>query len=317
MANLLCPISGISYSCEHIPATIPHQPHPIFCISDNRLLGLYAKYVQGHLTATDSYLLFLAYLNSIDSLEWHTPCSLKPTSPTTQRIISCNLKQLIEVTQQSNAIQVPSFKQPGFVISAETSNLINIHIYIQAWQKNITAYHQGYVNERLEEKLKAVEDKLQYLLLSGEEQLSASKLADWAELSAAFPKQVTEKYKLIIRSCYNSDKMFKLKVSEIQEVLEYCYANIMPGSIFIYALARTLKHGIELNQNYLGYTLMSGTSPTTQTETPELANELEILIAKAPDTEPTAGDYPARGEYIKAKLRYTIASHRAKQTQGK
>ena len=302
MAKLLCPISGIRYSCEHLPLTTSY-PHPIFTLSYPKLLELYAKHVAGHLTPTDNYLLFLAYLNSIDSLHWRVPCSLVPTATSTQALVYNNMAQLISVLEKTLTITLPSFKQPGFVITPETSDLGNISIYIKAWQKNIDAMNSFYKQERIDKKLKEVEDKLQYLIFAGEGQLSANKLAVWADLAGTFPSKHREQYQKIIRSCYNQDKMFALKLSTIEEVKDFCLESIMPGSIFLHKLIEVLNHGIELNKSYLGYTILD-----TDTLNNKESEELAILIAKAPEKEPTREDYTNSVEYLKAKLRYQVAA---------
>ena len=302
MAKLLCPISGIRYSCEHLPLHTTYI-HPIFSVPYKRLLPLYQKDIAGHLTPTDNYLLFLAYLNTIDALEWRTACSLVPTAADTQALVYNNMAQLLAVLEKTVAITIPSFKQPGFIIDAATADLANIHVYIEAWQKNIYNLETGYKQERINRKLKEVEDKLQYLIMAGEDQLSANKLAVWADLAGTFPSVQREQFQKIIRSCYNQDKMFALKLSSIEEVKDFCLENIMPGSIYLHKLVETLNNGIELNKSYLGYTILDTTAIGSQE-----SEEIAILVAKAPEKKPEPEDYTSRIEYIKAKLRYQVAA---------
>ena len=299
MAKLRCPISGILYSCDHIPVTVAIA-HPVFSLQPKKLIGLYARYTKGELPNTDSYLLLLALLNTIESLEWRVPCSLDPKEPSTAALIATNIAQLVTVLEKSNAITIPSFKQPGYIITYNNSDLANLPIYIKAWRDNIRDFHSAYKQDKLDAKARAIEATLQKLINNGEDKLTAVKLADWAHLCASFPADKVEAYQKLIRSCYNQEKMFKYKLSQIEEVKEYCLANIEPGSIYSHALYSTLEKGIDLNKGYLGYTLLDISNIGNN-------EELAILVAKAPEEEPVRTDYTSSVEFLKAKLRYNTA----------
>jgi len=298
--QLQCPISGISYKCDNVPYTLIH-PHPIFTLPYPKLLNLYENTFHNH-SLTNQYLIFVSILNSIDSLQWRVPCSLNPTSPATEKLIDNNILQLITVVERTNAISVPSFKQPGYAITPDNSDLKDIDAYIAAWQFNIDNFHHAYKQEKLDAKVHQVEDKLQYLINSGEQLLTAVKIADWAHLTASFPTADADRYKLIIRSCYNATKMFSYKVTEIEEVRDYCYASIMAGSIYMHKLIEILNHGIELNKNYLGYTILDTNDPSS----------LDIILATAPESPPRPEDYDNKLDLLKARLKYSIALGQAK-----
>ena len=299
MAKLRCPISGLLYACDHIPITCSIK-HPIFTLQPKKLIGLYARYTKNDLSPTDSYLLLLALLNTIDSLEWRVPCALVPTATATAALIANNIAQLVVVLEKTNAITVPSFTQPGYVINYENSDLSNLPVYIKAWKSNILDFHFAYKEDKILAKTRNIEATLQKLINNGEDRLSSIKLADWAHLCASFPVDKEEHYKKLIRSCYNQEKMFKYKIPEIEEVRDYCLAYIEPGSIYSYALHKVLEQGMQLNKSYLGYTLLDTASLGS-------SSELAILAAKAPEELPLAQDYATSTEFLKAKLRYNVA----------
>jgi hypothetical protein len=300
-----CPISGITYTCSHIPVSMS-QVHPIFTLPYPSLIRLYtANFHSDTTTPTDQYLTFLAILNSIEALNWRVPCTLKPSSPITSKLIANNIAQLIAVVERTNAITIASFEQPGYAITSDNSNLEDIDAYIAAWQYNIDNHHHAYRQDKLDKKVSEVELKLQYLINSGEELLTAVKIAEWAHLTATFPNDSIERYKLIIRSCYNANKMFSYKVTEIEEVRDYCYASILPGSIYMHKLIEVLQHGIELNRNYLGYTILDTNTPS----------DLDIILATAPTAPPRAEDYPDKMALLKAKIKYSIALSEAKNAR--
>ena len=157
MSTAFCPISGITYKCQYLPIHTK-MPHPIFFLEQKKLLGMYAKYLQGSLCEVDSYLLFLAYLNSTEKVDWQHPCTLYPESKQTQLLIANNINQLIMVIEETNCIKTPRFKQPSFIIRKENSLLANIHLYIQAWRDNLEAFKLGTKQEKIKENIKKVEE---------------------------------------------------------------------------------------------------------------------------------------------------------------
>lgn len=298
MATLKCPISGIRYHCPHIPVVMEH-PHPIFTLPPKTLDRLFCSYIQDKLAPTESYLLLVAYLKSTGAVDFRSPVTLDPTAKLTQKLIATNLVQLMEVTEKTNAIVHPSFSQPRYVVSETNSNLKNLPAYIEAWENNIKSFGESYRQEKLEQALGNIERKLQYLINSGDDRLTAMKLAEWADMCADFPIAKKEYYKKIIRSCFNQDKMFSIPLRDLEELRDECLAEIPAGSIYMHKLIEIISHGISLNRGFLGYTLLEDNS-----------TELDIIVAKAPTDIPISTEFSSKAEYLKAKLSYNIAAKR-------
>ena len=257
MAYVTCAISGVLFECSHfhtlrLPANIGY-PHPIFAANKSFLQSLYVQHSKGLLTATDSYLLFMAYLHSSSKVDWRHPATAAPTAAATIQLVETNLAQLLSVLERTAAIRHPRFKQPSFVLTYENANLAQIPNWIKAWEDNIEAFY-NYTSDMAERSdLIRVENKLTNLILSGEPPAKYSAtIAAWASKAAQFPPEKDTYYQEIIRSCFNAAKMFATPLADIKEVKAFCEENIQVGSMHFHSLAEALKSGVHKHIDYLG-----------------------------------------------------------------
>lgn len=352
MAKITCAISGLSFTCSYLKdsyiSRLAGYYHPIFAMSYTDLHSLYSLHTEGKLPPHDSYLLFLAFLHSTDKIEWRVPAKRNPADKTTIALIENNLAQLIAVVEKSNTIRHPEFSQPEYVVTKDSANLAAIPNYISEWELNITDFLADKADQNDYEKLKKVENKLSKLILSGINPKEFSGvIASWACKTADFPKHKAEAYMKIIRSCFNTNKMFNTPLADIKEVKNYCECNIEAGSIHFHTLEEVLTEGISKNVNYLGdasdiakgYSLL-GTVDTvdvpiesidtlsksidvpsdgaiyanaSRTLLPKVQAEIKgalainSVIAKAPTSCPKQADYPDSISFLKAKLAYRSA----------
>lgn len=316
MSKVICGISNIPFTCEHVPMTLSHRElnHPIFYLSQRKLLGLASKYHKGELSNVDSYLLFLALLDSTDSVRWNVQAVC---TSSTESIIASNIHELLAVIHATNAIRHPKFKQPKYVVTGATADLSNIQLWIRAWRANITEFKDRSASVDDMQALVVAEKKLSYLLLSAEELQGKPKLAaavaSWASKIGAFPRAKDEAWQRIIRQCYNLSAMFSTPKEELLELKEYCEENIEAGSIHFHCLLTTLRTGIANHNDFLGlpafstgtkgdFTLLS--SDNSKKEAAVLA-----VIHSAPKDKPVRGDYDTLAKFIKASLAYRAAEN--------
>lgn len=324
MAKVTCAISGIKFSCSYLPINLDHTAgyyHPIFAVKTKTLHGLYVRHTKGELTATDSYLTFLAFLHSSDQITWRHPATLDPNSTVTRRLVENNLHQLIRVLEKTNCIFHPRFTQPSFTVTYENSGLQQIHNWIKAWEDNLTIFENGIADKEDRESLQKIENRLSNLILSGEKpEKFAHIIASWASKAAEFPVEQDETYQKTIRSCFNMTKMFNTSLALLKEIKEYCESNIEAGSIHFHTLSAVLKEGIRRHHDYLGgsslalgYTLLP-TADTVEARDLEAKNTAEVaaLAAKAPATTPARVDYDTDLDFLRAKLAYRIACNQDK-----
>jgi len=312
MAIIQCAISGLKIQVSHVPMTLTPQDgyyHPIFALPYKKLYGLYSKHCTEQLTPEESYLLFLAFLNSTDKIAWYHHATCKPRDLTTRKLIENNLAQLIKVIELTNLIQHPSFKQPSFSVNLDNSKLLQIPNWINAWEDNIKDFHKGISFQRLQEDIVKIENKLSYCIKSSyPEERYTHLVANWADKTAGFPANKSEEWKAIIRASFNKTKMFHTPLTTLHEIKNYCTENIEQGSIFWFTLMSILNAAINKHSSYLGiegidilgYAILPNNK--TQYET-----ELERVKATAPINEPKSSDYPSHADYIKAKLKYRVS----------
>lgn len=317
MATIVCAISGLKLKVSHMPMNLDSSIgyyHPIFALPYRKLFGLYSKHCKGELTQTDSYLLFLAFLHATGQVEWKCPASLNPEDIQTDILIENNLRQLITVVELTHSIVTPRFKQPSFSVSKHNCSLSNISLWIRSWKNNIEDFRNNYHATLEHDELVRLEKKLTWYIKSGLDAVQYSAiLASWAEKAGDFPVEITEKWKKIIRSCYNQEKMFSYTPAELKELKTYIEENIEPGSIHFHELYSTIKTGIANHHDFLGLREAVGYA-LIPLDDDKNEKELNIIRAQAPKEEPKRLDYPSDLEFLKARLKFRAASFK-KPTQ--
>ena len=327
MARVTCAISGIHFDVSYLETThIPHSVgyyHPVFTIPITKLYQLYYQHTRNNLSPTDSYLLFCAFLHNTKQVDWQHPASLNPHEARTKKLIQNNLAQLIKVTEKTSIIQHPSFTQPSFVVSYDNCQLDQIGNWIIAWEENLILFNTKLADQYTRKSLQEIENRLSAMVDTGVPlDKLAGIVADWASQAAEFPHDKDDLYKKVIRSCFNSTKMFNTPLATIKEVKEFCECNIQAGSVHFHTLCEILKEGIHRHVDYLGgsplalgYTLLpvSGT-PSSRAEL-EVKNQAELLAiaAGAPLEPPVVSEYPDSLSFLKAKLAYRVALQVTKQ----
>lgn len=341
-AKVTCAISGITFHVSHVGRL--HIPvstgyfHPIFAASYTDLHSLYTAHCKGQLSNTESYLLFLAFMHSTSKIDWSVPCSLNPKDSYTTKYIENNIAQLLETIEKSACIKHPDFHQPNYRMTKDNSNLSTLQGWLESWQHNTQTFVSDKRElrrmQRLQEALSEVEDKLSYLILSGEKpQKCSSIIAQWASKAACFPEDKNEAWQQIIRSCFNADKMFNTPLSDIKEVKEYCEINITAGSIHFHALSEVLREGVKRHTDYLGgshlalgYKILdvgiddilnddddklfryeghpSQLSPTPTARQVETHLAKPITLPRPPKELPKRSDYKKGTDYLKARLAF-------------
>jgi len=320
--RILCAYSGLEFKVEYFPAVLNSREvcHPIFYLPQHKLISYIPKWYGGELTGTDSYLLYLALLNSTDLVEWRVPAIKTDKSVA---IVAHNMPALVSIVSKINIVKHPSFVLPRFVISPETKSLENSSFWIQAWIDAYAEWSEGYKTRSYDEKLRRREEALERLINNSARTVGsyATILAEWAALAGNFPtgtqdvrgKQVPlcDYWKSIIKACASNESIFSIPKNDLEELVEYCEQEIPHGSIYAHTLMAFLRGGLKKQTNYLGlgdidldsevtYRILS---PDTSIED---ANK-QTLIDSAPKEEPRENQYPTKFAYLKAKMRYSLA----------
>lgn len=321
--RILCSLSSVQFSCEHIPGFLDHGEayHPVFNLPQKKLLSYLGKWASGTaLTPTDNYLLFLAILRSSELVHFRVPAI---QTEQTQSIIAQNMESLARTISRLNTVSHPSAVFPQYVISPETKNLSNVQWWIQNWNDSYKDFQSGYKSAHESQKLILRESALERLIKNPHRPVSSysSKIADWAAVAGTFPTftikspftglatSCMDYWKLIISRCANENQVFSIPRNDLVELLEHCEENISIGSIFSNALFKVLRHALDRQKNYLGLgdlDLSSGSYKILNpSDSVESAN-LHAMIQSAPKSKPTPEQYPTKMEYMKAKLRWDL-----------
>ena len=320
--KILCSLSGIEFDVSHFPGTFYSSElhHPIFNLPQKRLLAYTGKWAAGELTPTDSYLLFLAILNSSDHVVFRVPVYRSEQTPS---IIANNMEYLVRTVIKLNTVSHPGATFPHFVITPETRYLTNVHHWIESWEESYRAFYDGKLRDYDDRKLVQRENALQRMIKNPHKPIReyASILADWAATAGAFPTFLTSSpfnqskipldqyWKSIISKCARDESLFAIPDKDLAELLEHCEDQIPVGSIYSNALFKLLRNASEKKHNFLkldDFDLSSGYRLLSESDTVESAN-LKALIDSAPSEEPRPEQYPNKFQFMRAQLRWKMA----------
>lgn len=329
--KILCSYSSVEFEVSHFPGTFYSREliHPIFYLDQKRLLTYTRKWAARELTATDSYLLFLALLNSSEQIDFRVPVF---RNEHTDRIIALNMEPLVRTVIKLNAVRNPAVTFPRFVITPETRFLTNVHHWIECWQDAYQDFLDGYKTAHESRKLIVRESALQRMIKNPHKSISeyATQLADWAETAGEFPQFLIESpwnklkitcatyWKAIIVRAAKEEYLHSVSSSDLQELLDHCEDKIPVGTIYSHELFKLLRKAQERQRNFLGFgdlDLKSTYSLLDDTSNAESAN-LKAMIDSAPEEEPKPEQYPTRFKYIQAKLKWDMARKYQKKESG-
>lgn len=320
MATIVCAYSGLAIKVEHFPMTLQEREcsHPIFLLPQHKLLSYASKWSTGQLTPIDSYLLFLALLNSSELIEWRTSAHYRVGQMDAK--VAANMEALIRIIGKVNLIKHPKFALPSFAITKDTCTLENVHYWIQAWHEAFLDFMKGYKEQTEQEKIVRREYALERMIRATDLKQSkkyAGALANWAELAGNFPTfailhpikknplTLAEYWKEIIVACIREEKIFQYPTKDVAELIEHCEDNIPHGSISAAALMDLIRTGRDSQSSYLCLAEFDldaiREGRVAKEDIVETTNKLAI-IQKAPMHEPARHEYSSDLEFTKAKL---------------
>jgi hypothetical protein len=316
MAKILCSKSGIQFKAEYFPIafTSGELHHPIFYAPLKRLWKFYPKWQTGELGTVDSYLYFLALLNSTQLVQWRT-AALRHAD--TDAIVQQYMEPLFSTIGHIAAIRNPRFILPRFVISTETRTLTNIKYWIQAWEESYSDFCNGLKDQDIRSQVQRREAALERLIKNPaiKPQRYAHLLAQWAALAGSFPtfsvtiagvtQSCSDYWQDIICKCYNHVDIIQIPERDLVELLEHCEQEIELGSIYSYHLFNTLREGLETVRGFFG--IGATTFSILSNDSDVGVSNLQLLIDSAPTEEPQRRDYATEFAFIKARMKWSLA----------
>ena len=340
MARILCGISGVEFTCSHMQfySTSRESHHPIFDIPTSKLLEITPRWLEGELTHTENYLLYLALFNSTKLMDFRVPATFSSDTPAIVAQNMNHLANIVEIiTRNTSAINAGRLHLPSFVITPDTKDLSSSPDWIKIWNNAYSDYQDGYRTSTLLERIERQETILERYIKDHSKDVStyAAKLANWAHDAGSFEKYanfdiINEKHqsellsdywKRIIIACAKNESAWSIDEADLQELIEHCEDHINHGSIYAQSLMALLESGLQKKKSYLDLGDIdlsnNGAAPFRILDADasvEDANKL-ALIDSAPEHEPKESDYPNKLAFIRAKMKYRMAQEYKTQQQ--
>lgn len=326
----LCPLSGFSWKAEGF-ATGHHallHPHPIFSLPFKYLLSRYASdWYSGKLSSEEKTLLALAILKDTELVTFDTAACPE------ERIIEQNIESLAKLATWIASIKNPAVMLPSFRITKTTSNLGNLHFWLQAWWNTKKAFEEGFVRQN---KMRQ-QSKLEYFLDSKIKHIEAGLasetpaylhiLAEWADLAACFPTfamnhpltgdeiKLNDYWKELI--CAPESRWYSYPLIDWKELEDHIIDNIDDlSTTFALTLIRKCKAIINKTSIDLGLELVEQSLDTTTGEKiyaiqsileKDEEDTIAAIASKAPSSEPKQQEYATKAGYLKAKIAWNFA----------
>lgn len=326
-----CAYSGLTFACQYFPAAVNSRDlvHPSFYLSPSKLISLSTMWSEGKLEPVDSYLLFLALLESTELVEFRT--SVLRTEHTNE-IVALNMEHLVSVA--TKILHVPNKRAllPVFSISHGCNDLSNVSSIIGAWDSAIADYANNYLGASARNKLLSLETLLERSIKNSTLHPSkySTMLANWAELAGHFPTGETllaggQKVplnlywkNLIVKACLD-DSIFTISSKDLAELISHCEEEIPHGSIYAHSLMKALREAKAAQDDFFsgGRTtfkvLASSSSNVASLPSDPSAEAANIarIISSAPAREPARGEYDTFAGYLKAKVAWDMAQRAA------
>mgnify|MGYP001194522043 CR=1 FL=1 len=322
--KLKCVYSGIHYEVSHFPASFLNERythHPIFDIPQKELFQFARKWSAGELTDIDSYLFYLALLNSTEHLVWRDSARF---TDKTMKIIHTNMRSLLHCIGKINLVTNPKFVFHKVCISKENGDLVNSGHWIENWLNSYNQFASGYKEAIQHDRVIARERAIQKLIRDTNKPISyyARQIAQWACMTGDFPQRIivrngkqwiqAEYWMDIIVRCCNAEQIFYIPERDIDDVIAWCEDYVDAGSDVGFELFRLLRSGMKKCKTYLGVDEIDfddthpGFKIITPTTSVEQAN-LQLLIDSAPKEAPVRDHYPSLVAYLRDKVKYDQA----------
>lgn len=328
--KILCSLSSLEFRVEHFPFSLDSKEcyHPVFAIPQKKLLSVLASKYPESLTATDSYLGFLALLHSTSCIDWRVPCY---QSRQVDAIVAQNMELLLRTVAQLNVIQHPAFTLPHFVITPETRSLTNVQHWINAWLEYYQDFLVGNKRAILHDKIVNREHAMEKLIKDKTKNPAnyANHLAEWASLAGAFPTgavpvegklmPLSEYWKQIIRRCARNEGIFSINDVDLAELIEHCEDTLHTHGIYFHSLLKVLRTAAENKRSFLGlgdFDIKTSTYRIlTESDTVESA-AIMAMVDSAPAQQPKESDYPSKLAYLRAVYRWKMKQDVDAQSAG-
>lgn len=330
MARILCSLSGIEYKVEHMAVylTSRESHHPIFDIPTKRLLELTPRWIEGELSSTENYLLYLALFNSTGLMDFRSPAM---QTADTASIIAQNMAPLASIVERiwsSGTTKISEILHlPSICITPDTKDLESSPDWITVWNNCYKDYEDHYSTSTALEKLNRQETILERYIRDHNKDISsyAGKLANWAADAGKFydenyqvlnehnkPEMLSSYWKRIIVACAKTDTVWNLHEGDLMDLIDHCENHICLGSIYGHTLMSLLRSGLQKKKDFLDIGDIDigqhGTSfrILDANTSVEDANKL-ALIDSAPLEMPIEKNYPNKLAWLKARLNYSMA----------
>lgn len=330
MSKCICAISGIpltisSQTGEDIPINLGYTPefvHPIFHLTQQKLLGLYNLTCLNKANNTTKYLTYLAILHSSNLISYKTHFIFSPaTLPIITKTITSLFLAISKIQTLPHEKAVKLF--PSFLVTPENNSLESIPSLITEWNSVIGDLSSSYLSQKKSSSISSIESKILNLGIDKTSPLFYTYLGEWAEIVCEFPTfytlttsgeriKISEYWKSLIRKSLKRESLLNIPISDLVELYEHCLSSLDLSEDFTgfgTILLETLKRNTETTDDLFGFSILPPAHESITGGLKEITISDICLESLQKETEkPTRLKYPNLADFAAAMSRWLVQS---------
>lgn len=255
--KLSCPISGISYSCDHISAAI-EMPHPFFTLSLKKLPSQLSLWQQQRLSEAETHLLFCSLLLNTEHCIFSSPLY---ATPALLQVENAQMQRLAKLAF-SGCFQRSSIELPAFHITKQNQDISEL---CSVWEDELENYRVSALIERQKAEIRAMLSRVQKAFATPMLKSREKIILNWLNKCVTLPtfptihpvsqKTVTckEYWEELLTAAIRGESMLSYPEADIVEFKSHLEEHLPYNYAQEFSLLEELQSAISRKQNYFGY----------------------------------------------------------------
>lgn len=258
--KLTCPISGISYSCDHISAAT-EMPHPFFSLPLKKLPAQLSLFQQQRLSESETHLLFCSLLLNTEHCVFSS--ALFPSHELLQ-VENAQMERLAKLAF-SGCFQKSSIELPAFHITKQNQDISEL---CAVWEEELENYRVSAMIEKQKAEIRAMLSRVQRAFTQPLAKSREKIILSWLNKCVTLPTfptihpvsqktvPINQYWEELMTAAIRGESMLSYPESDIVEFKSHLEENLPYNYAQEFSLLEELQSAISRKQNYFGYSFV-------------------------------------------------------------